>query len=108
MKYWNEYDFGVKYRNAELFPNRSEGIEVVFRLAEWTNRNSDGWAYWTKPRRAALRLMDLLDEQDEKHYGGGSPPEDVSSADLRKAYTPIRSFLTRHGVDHAEVFGGSA
>lgn len=77
-------------------------------LRDWTDRNSDGWAYWPKPTRAAARLMRLLDlvtRQERSslanlnEYGHLS----VNPADVRKAYVPIRAFLTRQGVDSKTI-----
>ena len=75
------------------------GAIILARLYTWTNRNSDGWAYWPKPVRAAKNLMVLLQDADRWE------PEDVTLAELRKACVPIKSFLTRQGVDHSVVFG---
>jgi hypothetical protein len=98
MKYWNQHDVASAQRRFEGLPDRELGLLVLTRLMNWTNRNSDGWAYWPKPVRAAKRLMELLDSGD--HWD----PEDVTEAELKKAFTPIKSFLTRQGVDHGEVF----
>jgi hypothetical protein len=72
-------------------------VVIIDRLRYWTNRNSDGWAYWPKPVRAAKNLMVLLESGDRWD------PADVTEAELKKAIVPIKSFLTRHGVAHEEV-----
>lgn len=103
MHFMNTYEIEeAMYRlvnDEDRLPNLTQGVLVLARLAVWTNRNSDGWAYWPKPVRAARRLMELVQSVDRWE------PEDVTSADLRKACAPIKAFLTRHDVDHAEVFG---
>ncbi len=101
MRYWNEYDVRTQLQHASNpdRPNRLRGILVITRLMNWTNRNSDGWAYWPKPVRSASRLMELLESGD--HWNS----EDVTAAELRKACSPIKSFLTRQGVSHADIFG---
>jgi hypothetical protein len=104
MKFWNEYDVEQALRRATNpdRPTRLRGILVVLRLMNWTNANSDGWAYWPKPVRAANRLMELLDSGDRWE------PEDVEPKDLRKACAPIKAFLTRQGVDHDIIFRESS
>lgn len=78
-------------------PNLLAGALTLARLVNWTNSNSDGWAYWPKPARSAKSLMTLLQSADR------FDPQDVSVADLRKALSPVRAFLTRQGVSHDEV-----
>lgn len=104
MKYWNDYDVEVQARRVEGCPVRMTGVLIMARLMNWTNANSDGWAYWPKPVRSAKRLMELI-ETGENFPTYHTPLEDVTEAELRKAVTPIKSFLTRHGVDHDEIFG---
>lgn len=101
MKYWNEYDIEYAYGRFErsCAPVAMTGALIVARLASWTNQNSDGWAYWLKPVRAAKNLLELLDSLDR--YA----PVDITPSQLKKACTPIKSFLTRQGVDHELIFG---
>lgn len=80
-------------------PNLAAGADTLARLVEWTNNNSDGWAYWPKPGRAAQKLQEAL-ETARKQYYTGREVEDLSAADLAKVLRPIRSFLTREGVSH--------
>lgn len=100
MRYMNTYDIENALATALTVgetSNLTHGVHVLIRLHNWTNRNSDGWAYWPKPVRAAARLIELIEGVDRWD------PEDVSSADLKRALVPIKSFLTRQGVDHSEV-----
>jgi hypothetical protein len=83
--------------NSRETPNLATGARALSALADWTNRNSDGWCYWPKPCRAARSLQTLLQSADR------FDPTDVSSADLTKALSPIKAFLTRQGVSHDEV-----
>lgn len=78
-------------------PNLREGAQVLDRLVRWTNNNSDGWPYWPKPARAANTLMGLLGGADR------FDPKDISGRQLALALRPIKSFLTRQGVNHDEV-----
>lgn len=79
-------------------PNLLAGAHALRRLMEWTNCNSDGWPYWQKPSRAADKLMTLIECADR------FDPQDITDAQLKAAYTPIKSFLTKHGTDHTEVW----
>jgi hypothetical protein len=93
----NEYEVAQAIFNFHDTPNLLQGALVLDKLTIWTNRNSDGWPYWQKPARAAKSLMALLQGADRFN------PVDISEADLKKALSPIKAFLTRQGVDHAQV-----
>ena len=80
-------------------PNLRDGAHALANLCTWTNNNSDGWPYWQKPLRASKHLQELLTGADRFH------PQDCSADEIRKACVPIKSFLTRQGVDHTVVFG---
>lgn len=92
----NEYDIEEALRRtayAEV-PNLRHGAVILSRLKDWTNNNSDGWPYWQKPAKAAAKLIDLLHTAGLSHFD-----EDVTEAELNKTLTPLKAFLTRHGVD---------
>lgn len=93
----NEYDIEAALNWTPEGTNLERGARTLYRLMKWTNENSDGWPYWQKPSRAATRLMELL--QGARHGDG----EDVTETQLKAALTPIKAFLTRHGVNHSEV-----
>jgi hypothetical protein len=100
MLFMNEYDIEEalnRFHNAET-PNLFAGAQTIARLCRWTNSCSDGWPYWSKPVTAARKLIELLQAADR------FDPQDCTEADLRKAYAPIKSFLTRQGADHETVF----
>jgi hypothetical protein len=99
----NEYEIEEAVDRFEVTdtPNLGKAARVLSNLRDWTNANSDGWPYWQKPARAATRLMDLLNRARVERWYVDS--HDVTAAELAKALTPIKAFLTRQGVDHAEV-----
>lgn len=103
MRFMNEWDIEDALRRfrPDETPNLATGAEVLAALAGWTNRNSDGWAYWPKPVRAANALIVLLEAQRGKRWG--NPVEDVTAAQLKKALAPIKAFLTRQGVAYDVV-----
>lgn len=93
--WWNEYDVCIAHQEFGHAgkPNALSGVEALAWLVDWTNANSDGWPYWSKPARAAGRLMDLLTQARP------FDAPDVDGRDLRGALTPIKSFLTRQHID---------
>lgn len=83
-------------------PNLVVAITTLNKLVNWVNDNSDGWAYWSKPTAASKKLQQLV---HDRLFGAWDArvAEDITTAELRAALTPIRSFLTRQGVDPAGV-----
>lgn len=106
MKYMNDYDLDNAARRYDpnVVPNRAKLTKVISRLMEWTNQNSDGWAYWPKPVRAAARAMELI-ESTTNPENERREREDASDAETASALRPIKSFLTRMGVDHSIILG---
>lgn len=104
MRFMNEYDIVEAQRRYEpgTVPNRAYLTEVVAALADWTNHNSDGWPYWSKPVRAAARAMELIDPPT---WGETETwrREDITDAEVAAALRPIKAFLTRQGVRHETV-----
>ena len=86
--------------DAERFPNLARTAHTVRNLMRWTNNNSDGWAYWVKPSRAASKAIDALHAYNFARYGHGEQA-DLSDADYRKALAPIKAFMTRYNREHA-------
>lgn len=99
MRFMNSYDLdrAVRFYDKDVTPRRLHLAYTVANLAEWANRNSDGWAYWPKPCRAAEKAIKLIDsttnaENEVKRR------TDATEAEHKAALATIRSFLTRHGV----------
>lgn len=88
MRFMNDYDIDCAIARAirETQPNRLGAAYVIQHLAEWTNSVSDGWAYWSQPRRAATKLMELAD---------GRHDTDCTDAELAAAVRPVKALLTR-------------
>jgi hypothetical protein len=72
-------------------PNLQTAAHVLLALIEWTNSNSDGWAYWMKPRKAASRLVDLV-AAPRRGYLFGHQILDCTETELRDALRPIKSW----------------
>lgn len=94
MRFMNMYevdDAVDRYRNH---PTLGPATETLRNLVNFTNNVSDGWAYWPKPARAAAKLMELI--EGDRFSDRFTDREDVTAAQVRKTYTPIKAFLTRH------------
>lgn len=94
MRYMNGYDIDSAAVRYALHPILSDAVRTLRDLKAWTDSNSDGWAYWPKPARAAAKLMELID-------GNGTYEDYVrirdntTLADLTKALRPIKTFRTK-------------
>lgn len=98
MRFMNDYDIEQARRRftGESMPNRLALALIVDHLRDWADYNSDGWAYWPKPVRAAARAMEHIDSTTFR------VTEDISDAELRAAVRPIKAFLTRQRVSREE------
>lgn len=107
MVFLNEYQIDTAQINAaEDFhrPNVQRAVLTLARLMEWTNANSDGWAHWRKPSAASTKLQKWVHDFCFHPFASIDTHRDMTSAELKSAYTPIKAFLTRQGVDHSEIF----
>lgn len=104
MRYMNEYDIEEALDRFDLAttPHRAALAQIVSDLAEWANRNSDGWVYWPKPVRAAAKAMEQIDPTDWASIHR-LETEDCTLAEYTAAVRPIKAFLTRHGVRLSEI-----
>lgn len=62
----------------------------VFR--DTVNQNSDGWPYWTAARKAASKLMYLIE------VGDTNRGRTATEAEFKKAQTPLKTFCTKHNL----------
>jgi hypothetical protein len=95
----NCWDVDRAERQYAQHPILGPATQTLHNLMEWTDRNSDGWAYWPKPARAAARLMTLIERDGTSRYMFDSEREDVTEAEYRAALRPIKSFRTRQNAD---------
>lgn len=107
MRYMNEYDLDEARRryDRDEVPNRARLTVAVSNLRDWTDQNSDGWAYWAKPVRAASRAMALIESTTFEENRRRSE-QDASDAETVAALRPIKAFLTRQNVSHATIIPG--
>lgn len=96
MMFLNEFDLARCDRNldADIVPNRRAVLDVVIRLRDWTNCNSDGWSYWPDPVRASRPAFRLI-------YGATNAEEDAlmltdcTDAVAKRGLATIKGFCTR-------------
>jgi hypothetical protein len=98
MRFMNTYDIEDAAQRFANHPILGPATKTLENLCEWANHNSDGWAYWPKPARAAAKLMEMI-ERDGTWQWRNSYREDVTVAEYRKALAPIKAFRTKQGAD---------
>ena len=98
MIFLNEYEVEnyLHMFDPQEQPNLDYCARALAALMDWTNSESDGWPYWQKPLKASARLSALL--HDHRYV-----EEDVTVAEAKRAMTPVKAFLTRHGADWMAV-----
>lgn len=96
MKHMNEADRTLAIyrftRNSK--PNRLGLAIMVDNLATWADNNSDGWAYWSKPRQAAQRAIALI-ESTTWAANEAQEEVDATAEEVAAAVRPVKAFLTR-------------
>ena len=103
MRYMNDHDIDRAAHRYGDHPILGPAATTLANLAAWTDRNSDGWAYWPKPARAAARLMEMIERDGTSRYALDDDRADVTAAEYRKALAPIKAFRTRQGADFVIV-----
>lgn len=102
----NDYDLEIARRRFTRAskPNRLALVMVVDHLREWADDNSDGWAYWPKPRRAAEKAMTLIESRTSRE-DEEQERVDITDDEMHAAVRPIKAFLTREKVraDRVEI-----
>ena len=100
MALWlNEYeieDASRRWAERVRHPVLGPAAVSLERFMRCINRHSDGWPYWQKGTRPAVRLMELI-QGDWPRNAHDDVREDATPEALRKALMPIRSFLKRQG-----------
>ena len=106
MRFMNEYDIESAVERFEGHPVLGPATRTLQNLQRWANENSDGWAYWPKPYRAAARLQELL-EGDGSWFYREALPGSVTEKEYAAALRPIKAFRTRQGADFVIVEAGA-
>jgi len=99
MRFMNRWEVEEAADRHADDPILGPATQTLRNLMEWTDRNSDGWAYWPKPVRAAARLIELIEKSHPYHW----PREEVTLAEYKAALRPIKAFRTRQNADFVIV-----
>lgn len=99
--FMNTWEIDEALQQHRDHPVLGPATQTLASLRDAANENSDGWAIWPKPSRAAKQLMELI------HGPSGTRPWDTDRDDatpekLKAAYKPLKSFRTRSGI-HFEI-----
>jgi len=98
MLFMNEYEIEDAVRQHADDPVLGPASLTLRNLMDWTNRNSDGWAYWPKPCRAAKNLQALIQKHNPLSLRWGCYEADCAE-EYKLALRAIRAFRTRQGAD---------
>jgi hypothetical protein len=98
MKFMNGCEIEEAVARYATHPFLGPATRTLQSLRDAADANSDGWAYWPKPARAAARLMELIERDGAARYRFDQDRKDVTGTELRKAYAPIKAFRTRSGL----------
>jgi len=100
VRFMNDWNIENAVREHGGHPVLGPAARTLANLADWADRNSDGWAYWPKPARAAAKLMELIEGngtwQDRQNVDARATP-----AAYRQALAPVKAFRTRMRADFA-------
>ncbi len=89
MLFMNSYEIELAVARHKDHPVLGKAVWALFHLMDTVDANSDGWAYWAAPVKAARQLMVLIQSNH-------SNPDSATEADVKKALIPIKAFYTRH------------
>lgn len=89
MLFMNESEIDDALRLWDGFEILGPATKLLADLRDITDANSDGWAYWPAPCRAAKQLQELI-------QSARGNPEAVTAEAFRKAMSPIKAFYTKH------------
>lgn len=98
MTWLNEYEVEEAARLFKDHPVLGPATQTLVNLVDVANRYSDGWPYWKAPSKASAKLQTLIRTEVRQYRLGGRRSEEgvPTAADVKAAYRPIKSFLTRY------------
>jgi N12 class adenine-specific DNA methylase/superfamily I DNA/RNA helicase len=99
MRFMNDMDIEQAVQRWQDHPVLGPASRTLASIEAWADASSDGWATWPLPARAANRLMTLIERDGTYQYQADTVRADATPAALRAAYTPLKSFRTRHNAD---------
>jgi len=87
----NQGDIEMAASNRHDCPNVRKGFRLLHSLLMAVNSQSDGWAYWSAPSKAADKLMTLLRTAGNIWYDTSGT---ITASELKSAISPIRRMVT--------------
>lgn len=101
-----EIDSARNWFSPADHPRLHDAVEGLNRFVGWVNNNSDGWAYWKAPQKAADRLIAKLQEKREAisrtHYSS-EWVEDLTKEEWASLWRPIRRLMGDQKVDDPDA-----
>lgn len=91
MLFMNTWEIDERADRFKSHPVLGKATRFLQRFRDLIDRNSDGWAYWPLPVRAAKSLQELIQN-----------PDTATEAAYKKAIRPIKAFCTRHKLTFPE------
>jgi hypothetical protein len=98
MLFMNRYEIARAADQYYDHPILGPATRTLLNLRMAADQNSDGWAYWPKPARAAAKLMIMVRRDGTAKYLFDTERKDVTEAEYKKALVPIKAFRTRTGI----------
>jgi hypothetical protein len=99
MRFMNDSEIANAVHTYGNHPVLGPAARTLDNLAYWANSNSDGWAYWPKPARAAAKLMELI--EGDGTWKARDDTSRATAAAYAAALRPVRAFRTRQGASFA-------
>jgi hypothetical protein len=87
----NQHDIEYAHSRNHACPNVRKGVGLLYRLMLAVMEQSDGWAYWPTPSKAATKLMELLKTAGNLNHDTSGT---ITAQQLKAAITPIRRMVT--------------
>lgn len=97
MQFMNQYEITDAVERYVHHPILGPATRTLHNLEVAADQNSDGWAYWPKPARAAAQLMRLIG--GTRTYLDNPERTEVTVGMYRRALAPVKAFRTRSGIN---------
>jgi hypothetical protein len=100
MRFMNDCDIDNARDDWAGHPVLGPATRTLASLRDAADANSDGWAYWPKPARAAARLMELIERDGTARWLPPHNPTrpDATPAEYARACAVLKAFRTRSGL----------
>ncbi len=103
IRFMNHYEIDERAAQYAAHLLLGPATRTLIALRDAANANSDGWAYWPKPTRAAARLMELIERDGTARWRFERERADVTLTEVKAALRPIKAFRTRSGLQFQDL-----